>query len=76
MFFTGDIDNTAADVVEEWIEVIGMIKPKKIQLCTLTRPAPNGPGLKAVDEDSLYAVAFKLKKRTNLEASVFSVQQS
>ncbi|MGE4133708.1 MAG: radical SAM protein [Bdellovibrionales bacterium] len=73
MFFQGEIDNTTPEHVEDWIEVIGMIKPAKIQLMTLTRPTPNRPGLKPVVEDDLYSIAFKLKKRTNLEATVFSV---
>jgi len=71
LFFTGDIDNTQPEMVEEWIEVIGMIKPQAVQICTLTRPAPLFPGLSAADEDTLYSIAFKLKKRTALEASVF-----
>jgi wyosine [tRNA(Phe)-imidazoG37] synthetase (radical SAM superfamily) len=76
LFFTGDMDNIANDVVDEWIEVIGMIKPKTVQICTVTRPTPGMPGLKAADEDALYGIAFKLKKRTTLEASVFCVQKS
>lgn len=76
LFFTGDIDNTLNEAVEEWIEVIGMIKPQTIQLCTLTRPSKTWPTLKAVDEDTLYSIAFKLKKRTNLEASVFAFPQA
>lgn len=76
LFFSGAIDNTTSDAVEEWIEVIGMIKPKAIQLYTLTRPTPNIPDLKAVDEDTLYSIAFKLKKRTNLESQVFAISQA
>ncbi|NJL25008.1 MAG: hypothetical protein HC902_07430 [Calothrix sp. SM1_5_4] len=66
LFFTGDIDNTGNDAIEEWIEVIGMIKPAAIQLCTLTRPAPLNPGLRPVDEDALYSIAFKLKKKNQI----------
>lgn len=72
MFFTGEVDNTQAEAIDDWIEVIGMIKPKEVQLCTITRATPLMPGaLKAVDEDLLYSIAFKLKKRTSLEATVF-----
>lgn len=76
LFFKGDVNNTENDAIEEWIEVLGMIKPKAIQICTITRATPVMPGLKAVDEDTLYSIAFKLKKRTNLEANVFSVAQA
>lgn len=72
LFFTGELDNTGADAIDEWIEVLGMIKPKAIQLCTLTRPSKVRPNLKPVDEDTLYSIAFKLKKRTTLEAEVFT----
>lgn len=76
MFFSGDVDNTVNEAVEDWIEVIGMIKPKAIQLCTLSRPSKTMPNLKAVDEDTLYSIAFKLKKRTTLEANVFGFPQA
>lgn len=72
LFFTGEIDNMNGEALDEWIEVLGMIKPQAIQLTTITRPTPVNPNLKPADEDSLYGVAFKLKKRTGLEATVFS----
>jgi wyosine [tRNA(Phe)-imidazoG37] synthetase (radical SAM superfamily) len=74
LFFSGEIDNTLPEMLDEWIEVLGMIKPKAIQICTL-RPSKD-TRFKAVDEDTLYSIAFKLKKRTGLESSVFSVQKS
>jgi wyosine [tRNA(Phe)-imidazoG37] synthetase (radical SAM superfamily) len=76
MFFKGAVSNTENDQIEEWIEVLGMIKPKGIQICTITRATPLMPGLSAVDEDTLYSIAFKLKKRTNLEANVFAIPQA
>ena len=76
MFFRGEVDNIGNDAVDEWIEVIGMIKPKGVQICTITRPTPLIPGLQAADEDALYSIAFKLKKRTGLEASVFGIQKA
>ncbi len=74
IFFTGEIDNTGSDALDEWIEVIGMIKPKAIQLCTI-RPTTDAR-YKPTDEDTLYSIAFKLKKRTGLEAEVFSLQKA
>jgi wyosine [tRNA(Phe)-imidazoG37] synthetase (radical SAM superfamily) len=76
MFFAGPVNNLENDQIEEWIEVLGMIKPKAIQICTITRATPVMPSLQAVDEDSLYSIAFKLKKRTNLEANVFGIPQA
>ncbi len=71
LFFSGDASNTQNDAIEEWIEVVGMLKPKAIQLCTLSRASRVNTSLTAVDEDTLYSIAFKLKKRTALEANVF-----
>ncbi len=71
LFFTGEIDNSLGDALDDWMEIMGMIKPKAIQITTITRPTPVMPGLKALDEDALYSIAFKLKKRTTLEASVY-----
>lgn len=75
LFFTGEIDNTGPEAIDEWIEVLGMIKPAAVQICTLTRPSGVNPHLKPADEDTLYGIAFKLKKRTTLEAAVFGVQK-
>lgn len=75
MFFSGEFSNMEAEHIDEWIEILGMVKPKAVQLCTITRATPLHPGLKAADEDTLYSIAFKLKKRTGLEASVFGAQK-
>jgi wyosine [tRNA(Phe)-imidazoG37] synthetase (radical SAM superfamily) len=70
MFVKGPIDNTAAADIDEWVELIGMIKPMGVQLMTVSRP-PADKAIQAVDEDLLYSIAFKLKKRTQLEAQIF-----
>ena len=74
-FFTGEVDNSTPEMIEEWIEVIGMIKPKSVQICTIHRPTPLMPSLRPLDEDALYSIAFKLKKRTTLEAAVFIAEK-
>jgi wyosine [tRNA(Phe)-imidazoG37] synthetase (radical SAM superfamily) len=74
LFIAGDATNAAPEALEEWIEVIGMVKPKAVQICTLTRPSAK-PGLRPLDEDTLYGIAFKLKKRTGLESQVFPSQK-
>lgn len=75
LFIEGDVANTAQEVLDEWMEVVGMIKPKTVQLCTMTRPGFL-PGIRAVEDDVLYGIAFKLKKRTGLESHVFVAQKS
>jgi wyosine [tRNA(Phe)-imidazoG37] synthetase (radical SAM superfamily) len=70
MFLKGALDNTQPADIDEWVELIGMIKPIGVQLTTITRP-PADKALLPVDEDLLYSIAFKLKKRTQLEAQIF-----
>lgn len=70
MFVKGPADNTQASDIDEWVELIGMIKPIGVQLMTISRP-PADKAIQPVDEDLLYSIAFKLKKRTQLEAQIF-----
>ncbi|MCB0383966.1 MAG: radical SAM protein [Bdellovibrionales bacterium] len=69
-FVQGAIDNTTNSAVEEWMEVIGMMGPQKVYIYGLKRIPPIS-GLKAADEDTLYTIASKLKRRTSIEALVF-----
>ncbi|MGE3680865.1 MAG: radical SAM protein [Bdellovibrionales bacterium] len=71
LFFSGELENSSNEAIEDWIEILGMIKPKYVQICTLNRPSGVNTQLHALREDALYSIAFKLKKRTNLEAKVF-----
>lgn len=73
MFVKGAIDNTLASDIEDWMEMIGMIKPMAIHIYTVTRP-PVDSHIQPVDEDALYSIVFKLKKRTQLEAQVLSIK--
>lgn len=75
MFVGGAAANTNTEFVDEWIEIVGMVKPLAVQIQTISR-APMNPGVTAVDDDTLYSIAFKLKKRTGLEAQVFTVQKT
>lgn len=70
LFVKGSIENTSASDIEDWVEMVGMIKPIGVQLMTITRE-PVDKALQPVDEDMLYSIAFKLKKRTQLEATVY-----
>lgn len=57
-------------MIDDWIEVVGMIKPAKVYLYSLKRVPPI-KGLIAADEDTLYTIASKLKRRTQIESLVF-----
>jgi len=75
LFVDGEPSNSAPEFLDEWMEIIGMVKPKFVQLCTLTRPGFS-TGVRAVEDDVLYGIAFKLKKRTGLESQVFVAQKA
>jgi wyosine [tRNA(Phe)-imidazoG37] synthetase (radical SAM superfamily) len=75
LFVDGENGNSGPELLDDWMEIIGMIKPKGVQLCTLTRPGFN-QAVRAVEDDVLYGIAFKLKKRTGLESQVFVAQKS
>jgi wyosine [tRNA(Phe)-imidazoG37] synthetase (radical SAM superfamily) len=69
-FVQGAVDNTQAADIEDWIEVIGLIKPKAVHIHGMNR-MPASRGLKAADEDTLYMIASKLERRTHIRSLVF-----
>lgn len=70
LFVRGLTDNTKNEDVDEWIEVVGMIKPKVVHMYSVYQPTAV-PGILKVDEDTLYTIASKLKRRTQIETLVF-----
>ncbi len=70
-FVQGFIDNTIASEVEEWIEVVGIIKPKQVHIYSLDRVPPTA-GLKQVPAQRLKEIAMALQKRTGIKGTVFS----
>lgn len=71
LFVQGTIDNTKNEIIEDWIETVGMIRPESVDIYTLSQVPPL-PGLKPVDEDTLYVIASKLKRRTSIESTIFT----
>jgi wyosine [tRNA(Phe)-imidazoG37] synthetase (radical SAM superfamily) len=69
LFFEGTITNTSTADVDEWLELIAVIKPKAIQIQGLSRSAAT-EGLKRCEEDTLYAIASRLERKTSLKAIV------
>jgi wyosine [tRNA(Phe)-imidazoG37] synthetase (radical SAM superfamily) len=70
MFVQGVVDNTALEDIEEWLEIVGIVQPRGVQIYTLDR-IPAIPGLKKADEDTLYTIASRLKRKLQIEALVF-----
>lgn len=70
MFIQGAVDNTKPADIEDWIEVIAMIRPKAVQIQGMSRPAHRND-LIAPDEDSLHSINAKLERRTGIRAKVY-----
>jgi wyosine [tRNA(Phe)-imidazoG37] synthetase (radical SAM superfamily) len=70
MFVKGSLDNTEPADLDDWIEVVGLLKPKAVHITTISR-VPGASGLQAVDEDGLYTLASRLERRTHLRSLVF-----
>jgi len=69
MFVQGFLDNTSNKDVEEWIEIVGMIRPKAVQIYSLDR-VPAESGLLKVEEETLDRIAAQLERRTKIRATV------
>ena len=61
-FIQGAASNTTPEQIEDWLEVVGIIQPKKLHLLT-----PNHPlfrkDIQAVDEDTLETIASRVRRR-------------
>lgn len=69
LFCQGLVDNTKPTDLEDWIEVLAILKPKGVQIHGLSREGAQ-PGLVRCDEDTLHTIASKLERRTGIKAVV------
>lgn len=71
-FVEGAVANTANEHIEDWLEIVGMIQPKKLQLMTPTRNMRRTDA-QAVTEDTLETIASRVRRRLpSIEISVFA----
>jgi wyosine [tRNA(Phe)-imidazoG37] synthetase (radical SAM superfamily) len=70
LFFEGSISNTQPADIDEWLEVIAMIRPQVVFIHGLRRVSAT-PGLVRCEEDTLYAIASRLERKTQIKATVF-----
>lgn len=69
MLFKGLVDNTQKSDLDDWMEVIAMIKPKAVILQGLSRPAAT-PELVRLTEDQIYGIASLVERRTQIKPTV------
>lgn len=70
MFFTGPFDNTSPEIVADWIQAIGEIRPKLVQIYTVYRPGAN-KNLRQVGRAELLEIALRLQRATGVPAEVY-----
>ena len=70
MFIQGAIDNTDEAHLRVWVEAVGAIKPRAVQVYTIDRPTA-ADGLRAVPLEQLQAIADRLAAATGIHADVF-----
>ncbi len=68
LFFEGNMTNTSQSDIDDWIEVIAIIRPKAVMLQGLTHPIE---GLARCEQDTLYTIASRLERRTQIKSTVF-----
>lgn len=68
-FFSGRITNLAPQEVDEWIEVVGIMKPKGVFIQTTKHKTPHAIS-NPCTQDDLYSVAAKLERKTGIKAKV------
>jgi len=71
MFIQGSVDNTHPDHIDEWIEVVGLIKPKLVHICSIDRP-PAISSLSPVPRQRLKEISLLLEKKTKVPSLIFS----
>ena len=70
MFIQGSFDNTDAAHVGRWVEAVGAIRPRSVQVYTVDRGTA-APGITEVPRSTLQAIADQLTAATRIPAEVF-----
>lgn len=69
LFIQGIVDNTKPSDIDDWIEVIAIVKPKMVHIHGMSRQ-PAIPGFLRCDEDTLYTIASRLERKTQIKSIV------
>ncbi|UCF79723.1 MAG: radical SAM protein [Candidatus Eiseniibacteriota bacterium] len=62
--------NSSDDLVEEWVKVIGELRPSDVQIYSLDRASPC-PELEAMSKDRLRQIALRLEEASGIRAAVY-----
>ncbi len=70
MFIQGSYDNTDAAHIRVWVEAVGAIRPRAVQVYTVDRGTA-AEGIVEVSRETLQAIADRLTALTGIPAEVF-----
>jgi wyosine [tRNA(Phe)-imidazoG37] synthetase (radical SAM superfamily) len=69
-FFEGAVSNVEDEAVNEWAECLGELRPRRVQIFTLSR-RPAAVDVRPVSGAQLEEIACVLRERSGIEAVVF-----
>ena len=70
LFMQGSYDNTHPEDIDKWIETVGFIQPREVQVYTIDR-GPADPGLRPVSEKRLHEIAESCQSMTGVPSVVY-----
>ena len=70
LFVRGSVDNTRPEDIDKWIEMVGFIAPREVQVYTIDR-GPADPGLVKVSAEQLKKIAEQCQSMTGVKSVVF-----
>jgi wyosine [tRNA(Phe)-imidazoG37] synthetase (radical SAM superfamily) len=71
IFVSGSINNTMPEHIDDWIESIGLIKPKFVHIYSVSKQTAK-TGIAAVPRQRLKEISILLEKRTKTPSLIFS----
>jgi wyosine [tRNA(Phe)-imidazoG37] synthetase (radical SAM superfamily) len=69
VFFSGQFGNMAPGEIDEWLEVIGLLKPKGMFIQTMKHQS-TAFGAQACNTDLLYGISTKVEKKMGIKPKV------
>ena len=70
LFMQGSFDNTQPEDIDHWIETVGFIQAREVQVYTIDRK-PADPGLKKVSAKRLHEIAEACQSMTGIRSVVY-----
>ncbi|MCB0406627.1 MAG: radical SAM protein [Bdellovibrionales bacterium] len=71
LFYGGPQGNDTKELIDEWLEVLGILQPKCVQIYTINR-SPLVEDCRPLTEDELYTIQSLLKRKLSIESKVFT----